>query len=89
MPVFKESKYRGFWTSAKCNANERTFETFAAGASPSKELIQQHRIHSDIPSGIVRPRPGPPTPAGAACPTLPCQQSLPNTLNVLLSNTLL
>jgi len=59
IPVFKESKYLD---KRKINVNERTFETFAARACPSGELIQQHRIHSDIPYGIVRPRPGPPAP---------------------------
>jgi len=35
--------------------NERTLKTFAARACLSRELTEQHRIHSDIPSGIVQP----------------------------------
>ena len=53
----------------KIDVNERTF---AAGACFSGELIQQHRIHSDIPSGIVRPRPLlPDSPVSAIPPHLP------------------
>ena len=42
------------WT-LELDVNERTVKTFAARTCHSVELTQQHRIHSDIPSGIVRP----------------------------------
>ena len=60
------------------------FKTAESRTPLSKELTQQHRIHSDIPSAIVRPQ----FPIADACLTFSCQQS-PPTLNVLLSNTLL